>query len=95
MYTSTLFQTMDTNNTLEKEIRVHGHDIEKATSSDTSSPVYASFRGSKARVSRWQRVLTWGVEENGIVPVPCEERTDNRVVNLFTIWFTALLCLLP
>ena len=43
----------------------------------------------------WFRILNWGVEAGGIAPVPIEKRTDTRHVNLFTVWFTALLCLLP
>lgn len=43
----------------------------------------------------WFRVLNWGVEEGGIAPIPVEKRTDTRYINLFTVWFTALLCLLP
>lgn len=43
----------------------------------------------------WFRVLNWGVEEGGIAPIPASKRTDTRYVNLFTVWFTALLCLLP
>jgi hypothetical protein len=45
--------------------------------------------------SLWFRVLNWGVEEGGIAPIPVEKRTDRRYINLFTVWFTALLCLLP
>ncbi|KAG8167423.1 hypothetical protein KVR01_003112 [Diaporthe batatas] len=45
---------------------------------------------------RWyQRILEVGVEENGIKPVPLEKRTDGRFYNLFTVMFTALMCLLP
>lgn len=45
---------------------------------------------------RWyQRILDVGVEENGIKPVPLEKRTDGRFYNLFTVMFTALMCLLP
>lgn len=43
----------------------------------------------------WFRILNWGVEGGGIAPIPVEKRTDTRYVNLFTVWFTALLCLLP
>jgi hypothetical protein len=43
----------------------------------------------------WFRVLNWGVEEGGIAPIPVEKRTDTRYINLFSVWFTALLCLLP
>jgi hypothetical protein len=45
---------------------------------------------------RWyQRLLDAGVEENGIKPVPIEERTMTQYSNLFTVFFSGLLCLLP
>lgn len=43
----------------------------------------------------YQRILDVGVEENGIKPVLVEKRTDRRFYNLFTVMFTALMCLLP
>lgn len=43
----------------------------------------------------YQRILDIGVEENGIKPVPLEKRTDKRYYNLFTVMFTALMCILP
>lgn len=47
-------------------------------------------------LSRWyRRVLDAGVEENGIRPVPIEERTQTQHSNLFTVFFTCLLCILP
>lgn len=36
-----------------------------------------------------------GVEENGVQPVPPEERTDTRHSNIFTVFFTCLLSVLP
>lgn len=48
------------------------------------------------RNPKWyQRLLDAGVEDNGIKPVPIEKRTNTRYNNLFTIFFTCLLCLLP
>lgn len=45
---------------------------------------------------RWyQRLLDAGVEENGIKPVPLEHRTNTQYSNLFTVFFTCLLNLLP
>jgi len=45
---------------------------------------------------RWyQRMLDAGVEENGIKPVPLEHRTVTQYSNLFTVFFTCLLNLLP
>ncbi|KAJ3578962.1 hypothetical protein NPX13_g1603 [Xylaria arbuscula] len=46
--------------------------------------------------TRWyQRLLDVGVEENGIKPVPVEKRTNTQYNNLFTVFFTGLLCILP
>lgn len=46
--------------------------------------------------TRWyRRLLDAGVEENGIKPVPAEERTNTQYNNLFTVFFTGLLCILP
>ncbi|KAI1339152.1 NCS1 nucleoside transporter [Xylariaceae sp. FL0016] len=46
--------------------------------------------------TRWyQRILDAGVEENGIKPVPIEKRTNVQYNNLFTVFFTGLLCILP
>ena len=43
----------------------------------------------------YQRLLDAGVEENGVKPVPLDKRTNTNYSNLFTIFFTALVCLLP
>lgn len=40
-------------------------------------------------------LLNIGVEENGVQPVPPEERTDTRHSNIFTVFFTCLLSVLP
>ncbi|KAJ4324265.1 hypothetical protein N0V84_003968 [Fusarium piperis] len=58
--------------------------------------VAASAEQMKGLPSRWYRkVLDAGVEENGILPVPPEERTQTQHSNLFTVFFTCLLCVLP
>ncbi|KAI8689903.1 hypothetical protein NCS56_00254200 [Fusarium sp. Ph1] len=58
--------------------------------------VAASVKHMKGIPSRWYRkVLDAGVEENGILPVPPEERTQTQHSNLFTVFFTCLLCVLP
>lgn len=45
---------------------------------------------------RWyQRLLDAGAEENGIRPVPLAQRTNRQYSNMFTMFFTGLLCLLP
>jgi hypothetical protein len=43
----------------------------------------------------YQKLLDAGVEENGIKPVPIEQRTSTQHNQLFTVFFTALLCILP
>ncbi|KAK3688586.1 permease for cytosine/purines, uracil, thiamine, allantoin-domain-containing protein [Podospora appendiculata] len=57
-----------------------------------SSPDTARGTGQE---TWYQRLLDAGVEENGIRPVPVEQRTKTRYSNLFTVFFTGLLCLLP
>lgn len=54
------------------------------------------YESNPEKNSKWyQRILDVGIEENGIKPVPLEQRTDKRYWNLFTVMFTALMCLLP
>ena len=43
----------------------------------------------------YQNLLDAGIEENGIKPVPLSKRTNTQYSNLFTVFFTCLLCLLP
>lgn len=43
----------------------------------------------------YQRILDVGVEENGIRPVPLEQRTQKRYWNLGTLMCSALINLLP
>lgn len=42
-----------------------------------------------------RKLITLGVEIRGIVPVPLEERTDKRGIDLFSLWFTSNCSLLP
>ncbi|KAL4803100.1 permease for cytosine/purines, uracil, thiamine, allantoin-domain-containing protein [Aspergillus unguis] len=41
------------------------------------------------------RIVNWGVELRGVTPVPVEEKTDNRFINVFFVWFTLSTNLLP
>lgn len=46
--------------------------------------------------ARWyQRLVDAGFEDNGIKPIPVENRTNTQYSNLFTIFFTSMLSLLP
>lgn len=46
-------------------------------------------------IDAYQKLIDAGVEENGIQPVPIEGRTSTQYNQLFTVFFTGLLCLLP
>ncbi|VUC31486.1 unnamed protein product [Clonostachys rosea] len=41
------------------------------------------------------KVASWGIEIRGVTPVPLEERTDKRFINVFFVWFTMSTNLLP
>jgi hypothetical protein len=93
------------NSTNEKDVGVD-HDLEAGTAPQLGKhgglismlvvkegEVYEQH---PERNPKWyQRLLDAGVEENGIKPVPVEKRTNTNYTNLFTVFFTALLCLLP
>lgn len=45
--------------------------------------------------SWWQKITKWqAVESAGVQPVPVEDRTNRRVCNIFTLWFTLSLNLI-
>ncbi|KAL4944299.1 hypothetical protein BDV06DRAFT_233614 [Aspergillus oleicola] len=41
------------------------------------------------------KIASWGIEVQGIAPVPPEQRTDKRYINVFFVWFTMSTNLLP
>lgn len=47
------------------------------------------------QLSLWQKLANYGVELRGVQPVPEEERTDTRYLNLATWLGSSMLCLLP
>lgn len=72
-------------------------DIEKNDGS-TSDVVVSESTASNAlyKGRSWlSKLVSWGVEVRGIAPVPVEERTDTRLVNIFTVWFTMSVSVLP
>lgn len=73
-------------------------DIEKNTPSSSSVDVdvlESESRSFDGKPAWWKKILSLGVEERGIQPVPVEERTDDRFVNVFSIWFTMSINCLP
>lgn len=58
---------------------------------DTGSVQNVPFRrGSYNDLIIWATALfkKWGLEGNGIAPVPLKERTDKRLYQIFLIWFS-------
>ncbi|KAL2848420.1 permease for cytosine/purines, uracil, thiamine, allantoin-domain-containing protein [Aspergillus pseudoustus] len=57
----------------------------------------AEAQGKFPRVpEKWlSRITSWGIELRGVTPVPLEERTDSRFINVFFVWFTLSTNLLP
>ncbi|KAK1782491.1 purine-cytosine permease [Copromyces sp. CBS 386.78] len=87
----------------------HGqHDDQAQTTTATrgfrSSSWHKFLRNKDAQANnipfkenpKWyQNLIDVGVEENGIQPVPIEGRTSTQYNQLFTVFFTCLLSLLP
>ncbi|CEN61062.1 hypothetical protein ASPCAL07729 [Aspergillus calidoustus] len=57
----------------------------------------AEAQGKFPRVpEKWlSRITNWGIELRGVAPIPLEERTDSRFINVFFVWFTLSTNLLP
>ncbi len=86
-----------------------GGSTEKSSQEAEEKPIFGADFFSKLTVkdgevyevrpeghSRWyQRLLDAGVEENGIKPVPVGHRTVTQYSDLFTVFFTCLLNILP
>ncbi|KAL3454968.1 permease for cytosine/purines, uracil, thiamine, allantoin-domain-containing protein [Aspergillus heterothallicus] len=64
---------------------------------DPADIATAEAQGKFPRVpEKWlSRITNWGIELRGVTPVPIEERTDNRFINVFFVWFTLSTNLLP
>lgn len=71
---------------------------EKTTASSAGTAVDIDVAESQTvRVQKtWLSSLSsWGIETRGITPVPLEERTDSKFINVFFVWFTMSTNLLP
>ncbi|KAM0563253.1 hypothetical protein ACHAPJ_000971 [Fusarium lateritium] len=95
---SAIDQTMPAPRDLEANHRPDAS--EQITSSgvegDSDPSASTSAKQGTGALSKWYKLLVdAGVEENGIRPVAPEERTQTQHSNLFTVFFTCLLCILP
>ncbi|KAF3025877.1 hypothetical protein E8E14_014822 [Neopestalotiopsis sp. 37M] len=65
-------------------------DVDKCSlAAGTQSPANGNW------LKRLQKSLLSSAETRGIDPVPVEERTDDKPLQLFTLWFTSNCTLLP
>jgi hypothetical protein len=79
----------------EKTVGLAG-DIEKGTSTSSIdvSPGREVSHGL-TKHSFWSKLYSNGVEFHGGAPIPVEEQTDTRYFNVFTVYSTSMISLLP
>ncbi|KAL4734518.1 permease for cytosine/purines, uracil, thiamine, allantoin-domain-containing protein [Aspergillus similis] len=70
-------------------------DIAAAESQSRPKGNNSSFHFPQVPDNWLSRIANWGVELRGVTPVPIEERTDTRFINVFFVWFTLSTNLLP
>lgn len=64
----------------DEERAVDGHGSTKCSERDSLSSSYSGILHKVLKAGR--------VEENGIRPLPVEERKETRFFNIFTCWFS-------
>ena len=62
-------------------------DVEKNGLPADPDSVDVAKSNSKS-LSWWEKIIALGVEERGVMPVPVKERTSDRFINVFSIWFS-------
>lgn len=68
-------------------------DVEKASAvHDVQNADIEALPGVEGFI---RKLATFGIELQGSSPVSVADRTDTRTVNLFTLWFSMSLNLLP
>lgn len=73
-------------------------DIEKSFPETLSAEVHNGNGETSelfGKLSLWQKLSSYGIELRGVQPVPVEERTDTRYINVGTWLGAAMICLLP
>ncbi|KAL2810747.1 permease for cytosine/purines, uracil, thiamine, allantoin-domain-containing protein [Aspergillus granulosus] len=63
-----------------------------ATATDVATAESQTYTSPRTWLSK---ITAWGVEVQGTAPVPTEEKTDKRYINVFFVWFTMSTNLLP
>lgn len=71
-------------------------DVEKNVSTSSADVVaLGSSYDLETNTGIWAKLSQHGVEIRGAKPIPAEERTDTRFFNVFTVFSTSMLSLLP
>ncbi|KAL3472356.1 permease for cytosine/purines, uracil, thiamine, allantoin-domain-containing protein [Aspergillus californicus] len=63
-----------------------------ATAIDIATAESQSYTAPRTWLSK---IASWGVEVQGTAPVPADQKTDKRYINVFFVWFTMSTNLLP
>ncbi|KAG4433491.1 hypothetical protein IFR05_011029 [Cadophora sp. M221] len=71
-----------------EKVGVDSLDVEKHGSSDAVDATESDSQSVQRKLSWKTKLIALGIEERGVLPVPVEERTSDRFVNIFSIWFT-------
>lgn len=71
-----------------QKVGVDSLDVEKHASSDAVDAAESDAQSVQGKLSWKTKLIALGIEERGILPVPIEERTSDRFVDVFSIWFT-------
>lgn len=75
-----------------------GQGQEPSTTNQTTTETLTNDHEDQKLGNRpkwYLKLVEAGVEENGVRPVPPEQRQQTQYNNLFTVFFTCLLCVLP
>lgn len=73
-----------------------GQDVEKdAAIHDTNQLPKGDDVSSSSTASLLRRLTSWGVEVRGIAPVPEKDQTKTQYHNVFFLWLSMLVNLLP
>jgi hypothetical protein len=70
-------------------------DVEKSGAQVTQTNGNFGENTALPSYSWMKRFVAAGVEVRGVQPVPPEERTDRRTVNILSFWLSASTSLLP
>lgn len=78
-----------------EKVLMSSDDIEKGTSLSIDVVPVEGSKEELTKATFWNKLYDNGVEFHGGAPVPLEAQTDTRYFNVFTVYSTSMLSLLP